>query len=208
MKDNLSYLLSTIEFAVKVETGNEKLDNCESEILKQQPKWQKFLEQKAKLIQEAIKVFKDYDKSEELKYFWQMLKTQDVQFSDGIFNQLIQIALVAYDRGTLDDAYKMLSFISTYYPRHYKTYLYLGSVIQSLYGVEEAAVFFETTTSVFPEPDLLFLAAENEIQRENIAGARNYLQKAENIFSERTNLTEDELGLKTRIEELLKLLNS
>ena len=208
MKNNLSYLLSTIEFAANVDAGNKALDNCESEILKQQPKWQSYLEQQANLLQEAIQVFKDHDKSDELKYFWQMLKTKNVQFTEGIFKQLIQIALQAYDRGTLNDAYKMLSFIATYYPMHYKTYLYLGSVVQSLYGPEEAATFFKTTTSVFSEPDLLFLAAENEIQRENTAGARDYLQKAEDLLLGHNALTEEENGLKVRIEELLKLLNS
>ena len=102
----------------------------------------------------------------------------------------------------------MFSFISTYYPKHYKTYLYLGAIVQSLYGLEEAAAFFKTVTSVFPEPDLLFLAAENEFQRENTAEARNYLQKAKDRLSGRNDLTEDEKGLKERIEELLKLLNA
>gem|GEM_PF-7011000 len=77
-----------------------------------------------------------------------------------------------------------------------------------MYGPEEAATFFKTATSVFPEPDLLFLAAENEIQRENTVGARDYLQIAADLFSKRGDLTEDEVGLKVRIEELLKLLNS
>lgn len=206
MKDNLSYLLSAIEFVANVETKNSGLDSCESEILKQQPKWQKYIEQQSKLLQEAIKIFKGYDKSDELKYFWQTLKNKEIpnKFS---FKQLIQTALLAYERGTLDDAYKMLSFISAYYPKHYKTYLYLGSVVQSLYGVEEAATFFKTVTSIFAEPDLLFLAAENEIHRENTTGARDYLQKAKEAFIGRSNLTEYEEGLKTRIEELLKLLN-
>ena len=59
MKNNLSYLLSTIEFAANVDAGNKALDNCESEILKQQPKWQSYLEQQANLLQEAIQVFKE-----------------------------------------------------------------------------------------------------------------------------------------------------
>ena len=84
MKNNLSYLLSTIEFAAKVEAENKTLDNCESEILKQQPKWQRYLEQQANLLQEAIQVFKEYDKAGELKYFWQMLKTKNADFNEGI----------------------------------------------------------------------------------------------------------------------------
>ena len=208
MKDNLSYLLSTIEFAANVEAGKDTLDNCESEILKQQPKWQSYVEQQRELLQDAIKVFKQYDKSDDLKYFWQLLKTKNTDFNEGIFKQLMQIALRVYDRGTLEDAYKMFSFISTYYPKHYKVYLYLGSVVQSLYGAEAAATFFKTMTPIFPEPDLLFLAAENEMQRENTVGARDYLQKAADIFSKRGDLSEDEAGLKVRIEELMKLLNS
>ena len=208
MKDNLSYLLSALEFATNVEAGDKSLECCENEILKQQPKWQSYLEQQANLLEEAIKVFKNYDKANELKYFWQMLKTKNVQFNEGIFKQLIQIALQAYDKGTLDDAYKMFSFITTYYPKHYKSYLYLGSIVQSLHGADEAAAFFKTTTSIFAEPDLLFLAAENEIQRENTAGARDYLQKAMDVLSERQGLDEYEAGLKGRIEELLKLLKS
>lgn len=208
MKNNLSYLLSTIEFVSNVETNNSKLDNCESEILKQQPKWQKYVEQQSKLLQDAIKVFKDYDKPGKLKYFWQMSKTKNVQFNEGIFKQLIQHALLAYDRGNLDDAYKMLSFIATYYPCHYKTYLYLGSVVQALYGAEEASNFFKTTTSIFAEPDLLFLAAENEFQRKNTEEARNYLQKAKSVLTERDDLTEYEDELKSHIEELLNALNS
>ena len=190
MKDDLSYLLSTIEFAANVETGNETLENCEKEILRQQPKWKKYLEQQASSLKEAIKIFKDYDKSDDLKYFWQTLKNREVSFGEDSFKRLIQIALLAYDRGTLDDAYKMLSFVSTYYPKHYKTYLYLGSVVQLLHGVEEAATFFKAVTSIFAEPDLLFLAAENEIQRENTTGARDYLQKAKEAFAERDNPTE------------------
>lgn len=208
MKDNLSYLLSALEFAANVETGNKKLDDCERAVLSQQPKWQSYLEKQANLLQEAIQLFKNYDKSNELKYFWQMLKTQDVQFTEGVFKQLVQFALQAYERGTLDDAYKMLSFISTYYPKHYKTYLYLGSIVQSLYGPEEAAAFFKTTTSIFAEPDLLFLAAENEIQRENATNAEDYLKKAKDILIKRSNLDAYEMGLKARIEELLKVLNS
>ena len=122
-----------------------------------------------------------------MKYFWQTLKNREVSFGEDSFKRLIQIALLAYDRGTLDDAYKMLSFVSTYYPKHYKTYLYLGSVVQLLHGVEEAATFFKAVTSIFAEPDLLFLAAENEIQRENTTGARDYLQKAKEAFAERDN---------------------
>ena len=208
MKNNLSYLLSTLEFAANVETNHTPLEHCENEILKQQPKWHKYLEQQANLLQEAIKVFKNYDKANELKYFWQMLKVKNVQFNEGIFKQLIQIALQAYDKNTLDDAYKMFSFIATYYPNHYKTYLYLGSIVQALYGPDEAATFFKTTTSIFAEPDLLFLAAENEIQRKNIAGARDYLQKAMAILSEQKSLDTYEEGLKTRIEDLLKLFKA
>ena len=135
-----------------------------------------------------------------------MLKNKKIRLGNGNFKKLMKIALSAYERGVLEDAYKMFCFISTYYSRHYKVYLYLGSVVQSLYGLEKASSFFETTTSVFPEPDLLFLAAENEIQRENRSGARNYLQKAEDIFSGRTILTEEENELKSRIEEILTLL--
>ncbi|MGX8716573.1 MAG: tetratricopeptide repeat protein [bacterium] len=208
MKDNLSYLLSAIELAANIDIGNKKLDNCEFEILKQQPKWQKYLEQQADLLQKAIKVFKNYDKTGNLKYFWQDLKNQKIQFTEGILKQLLEYALLAYERGNLNDAYKMFSFISTYYPKNYNIYLYLGSIIQSLFGFEEAAIFFKNTTSLFPEPDLLFLAAENEFQRKNTEEARNYLQKAKSVLSERGNLTEYEDGLKSRIEELLKALNS
>ncbi|MGX8716571.1 MAG: hypothetical protein ACSW8C_01110 [bacterium] len=208
MKDNLSYLLSAIELSADIDAGNKKLDNCEFEILKQQPKWQKYLEQQANLLQEAINVFKDYDKTNELKYFWKMLKAKNAQFNEVIFNILIKYALLAYDRGSLNDAHKMLSFISTYYPMHYKVYFYLGSVIQSLHGFEEAATFFKTITSVFSEPDLLILAAENEIQRENISNAHEYLKKAEKILSERTSLTEYETELKERVDKLLKIFNS
>ena len=208
MKDNLSYLLSAIELAANIDIGNKKLDNCEFEILKQQPKWQKYLEQQADLLQEAIKIFKNYDKMGTLKYFWQDLKNQKIQFTEGILKQLLEYALLAYDHNNLNDAYKMLSFISTYYPRHYKVYLYLGSVVQALYGFEEAATFFKNTTSVFPEPDLLVLAAENEFQRKNTEEGRSYLQKAKNVLSERNTLTEYDKGLKTRIEELLNVFNS
>ena len=208
MKDNLSYLLSTIELSANIDIGNKKLDNCEFEILKQQPKWQKYLEQQASLLQGAISVFKDYDKTSELKYFWKMLKAKNAQFNEAIFNLLIKYALLAYDRGSLNDAYKMLSFISIYYPMHYKVYVYLGSVVQSLYGFEEATTFFKTITSVFSEPDLLVLAAENEIHRENVSGAHEYLENAEKILSEKTSLTEYDTELKTRIDKLLKNFNS
>lgn len=208
MKDNLSYLLSAIELAANIDIGNKKLDNCEFEILKQQPKWQKYLEQQADLLQKAIKVFKSYDKTGNLKYFWQDLKNQKIQFTEGILKQLLEYALLAYERGNLDDAYKMFSFISTYYPKNYNIYLYLGSIVQSLFGFEEAAIFFKNTTSVFPEPDLLFLAAENEFQRKNTEEARNYLQKAKSVLTERDDLTEYEDGLKSHIEELLNALNS
>ena len=208
MKDNLSYLLSTLEFAANVDAGNKSLDNCEYEILKQQPKWQKYLEQQADLLQKAIHIFKHYDKSDTLKYFWQTLKAKDIQFTERVFNQLIQFAVQAYEEGTLDDAYKMFSFISTYYPKHYKTYLYLGSIIQSLKGPDEAAAFFTTTTSIFNEPDLLFLAAENEIQRDNVSGAKNYLQKAAKLLEKHNNLDAYETGLKARIEDLLKDFDS
>ena len=208
MKDNLSYLLSAIELAANIDIGNKKLDNCEFEILKQQPKWQKYLEQQADLLQKAIKVFKSYDKTGNLKYFWQDLKNQKIQFTEGILKQLLEYAVLAYERGNLDDAYKMFSFISTYYPKNYNIYLYLGSIVQSLFGFEEAAIFFKNTTSVFPEPDLLFLAAENEFQRKNTEEARNYLQKAKSVLTERDDLTEYEDGLKSHIEELLNALNS
>lgn len=206
MENDLSFLLSTIELVANVELGSETLDHCESKILKEQPKWQAYLEQQSILLQEAIKVFKAYDTSGCLKHFWQMLKNKKIRLGSSNFKKLMKVALLAYDRDVLEDAYKMFCFISTYYSRHYKVYLYLGSVVQSLHGFEEASSFFKTTTSVFPEPDLLFLAAENEIQRENSSGARDYLQKAEDIFSERAALTEEENELKTRIEEILTLL--
>ena len=50
MENNLSYLLSTIEFASNVEAGNSVLDNYESEILKQQPKWQDYLEKQESFL--------------------------------------------------------------------------------------------------------------------------------------------------------------
>lgn len=208
MKDNLSYLLSTIEFASAIENGSNTLNNYEEAILKQQPKWQQYLEQQSETLQQAIKIFKNYDKTGKLKFFLQSIKTKNVVLNEGVFKDLVQYALSAYDHDNLDDAYKMFSFISTYYPRHYKTYLYLGSIIQSLYGPQQASVFFKTTTSIFTEPDLLFLAAENEVQCENTAGAYDYLQKAENILLERSHLTEEEEGLKIRIEELLKIFCS
>lgn len=208
MKDNLSYLLSTIEFSVNVDAGNKSFDNCEKEILKQQPKWQKYLEEQAKLLQEAVKIFKSYDTANKLASFWLQLKNKKATFSENIFEQLFQLALQAHERGVLRDAYAMFMFISTYYPKHYNTYLYLGSIVQEMHGPDKAAEFFKIITSIFAEPDLLFLAAENEIQREDVASARDYLQKSEAVLSERGELTEYETELKSRIEELLKMFDA
>ena len=207
MKDNLSYVFSLLQF-VSENPGIEDLTpEMEQKILKNQPKWQNYFVEQGNIIKRAIVVFKNYDKQGKLKKLFENFETEKSNFSDKNFLSLSQYALEAYEQGVYQDAFLMFSFITTYYPLRYKPYLYLGRVVQELYGLAEASTFYKTTTSLFNEAELFFVAAECEMLGKKVDEAKNYLEKALNALNQKTNLSDVDTELKQRVEELLDLMN-
>lgn len=206
MKDNLSYLFSLLQFIGKNPGVKDLTPQMEHEILKNQPKWQLYLKEQGETLKRAIIVFKNYDKTGELNKFFENFETIKSNFSDKIFLNLMECAKEAYDQGVLQDAFLMFSFITTYYPLQYRVYIYLGKIVQELYGSAEASTFYKTTTQLFPEAELLFIAAECEMQQDNTTEAKNYLEKAQKTLTQKGDLTEFDTELKTRVDELLKLI--
>lgn len=206
MKDNLSYLFSLLQFVSENPKVEDLSPEMEQKILKDQPKWQNYLEQQVDIIKRAIVVFKNYDKQSDLSKLFENFETVKSNFTDKIFLNLLKHALGAYDRGLYQDAFLMLSFITTYYPLRYKPYLYLGKVVQELYGLGEASTFYKTVTNLFNEPELFFVAAECEMHNNNVTETKNYLGKALAVLNQKTDLSEYDEELKTRVEELFNLI--
>ena len=207
MKDNLSYVFSLLQF-VSENPGIEDLTpEMEQKILKNQPKWQNYFVEQGNIIKRAIVVFKNYDKQGDLNKLFENFETEKSNFSDKNFLSLSQYALEAYEQGVYQDAFLMFSFITTYYPLRYKPYLFLGRVVQELYGLGEASTFYKTTTNLFNEAELFFVAAECEMHNNNVAEAKIYLEKALNALNQKTNLSDVDTELKQRVKELLDLIN-
>lgn len=207
MKENLSYLFSLLQFVCENPEVESLTPEMEQKILKDQPKWQNYLEQQSDVIKRAIVVFKNYDKQGELNKLFENFETEKSNFTDKRFLSLLKHALDAYEREVYQDAFLMLSFITTYYPLRYKPYLYLGKVVQELYGLGEASTFYKTTTSLFNEPELFFVAAECEMHNNGVAEAKNYLEKALVALNQKTDSSEYDKELKMRVEELLNLIH-
>ena len=207
VKDNLSYVFSLLQFVSENPGVEDLTPEMEQKILKDQPKWQNYFVEQGNIIKRAIVVFKNYDKQGKLKKLFKNFETEKSNFSDKNFLALSECALEAYEQGVYQDAFSMLSFITTYYPLRYKPYLYLGKVVQELYGLAEASTFYKTTTNLFNEAELFFMAAECEMLGKKADEAKNYLEKALNALNQKTNLSQDDMELKARIEELLNLMD-
>ena len=207
-KDNLSYVFSLLQFISENPGIEDLMPEMEQKILKNQPKWQKYFVEQGSIIKRAIVVFKSYDKRGKLKNLFKNFETEKSNFSDKNFLALSEYALKAYEQGVYQDAFLMFSFITTYYPLRYKAYLYLGRVVQELYGLAEASTFYKTTTNLFNEAELFFVAAECEMHNNNnVTEAKCYLEKALNALNQKTNLSDVDTELKQRVEELLDLMN-
>lgn len=206
-KDNLSYVFSLLQFVSENPSVKDLTPEMKQKILKNQPQWQNYFVEQGKILNNAITLFKTYDKRGKLKNLFKNFETEKSNFSDKNFLVLTEYALEAYQQGIYQDAFLMLSFITTYYPLRYKPYLFLGKVVQELYGLAEASTFYKTTTNLFNEAELFFVAAEYEMLAKNVDEAKNYLEKALNALNQKTNLMQDDMELKQRVEELLDLMN-
>ena len=196
MKDNLSYLFSLLQFASENPNVENLTPEMEKKILQDQPKWQNYFVEQGKLIKNAIIIFKSYDKKGRLNKLFESFETVKSNFSDENFLELSKCALDAYERGVYQDAFLMFSFITTYYPLRYKSYLYLGKIVQELYGLAEALNFYRTTTNFFNEPELFFVAAECEMLSNHVAEAKDYLAKCLKVFNQKAALSDDDKNLK------------
>ena len=202
MREDTSYLLSTLQVVTSPEAQNIPVEELEAKILREQPRWYNYLEKQTELLHEAISIFKSYDKKNKLRKFWDQLLRGNPHLDNNVFDTLFQLAQNAYDNGVLQDAHKMLSFVSTYYPRNISAYILLGNVIQQLYGYDEAQGFYKNVTALFSDPTLFLLAAENEMQLQHEEEAIAYLQKAKTNLESR-NLSEIETELSKHVDDLL-----
>lgn len=205
-KDNFSYILSLLQFLSENPGIEDLTPEMEQKILKEQPQWQSYLEQQGDILKRAIIVFKNYDKTGILQKFFKDFETIRSNFSDKIFQELLDCAMIAYEQGVYQDAFLMFSFITTYYPLRFRVYLYLGKVVQELYGLTEASTFYKTTTNLFKEAELFFMAAECEMLQNRTSEAKAYLENAQVLLEQKSNLSEYEIELKTRIDEVLNLI--
>jgi len=206
-REDLSFLLALIEAT----NGNNNLKDItpelEQKIIEKKTYYQRYLNDCSSTMSEAVKLFKMYDKDGLLKKFFEKIGKKHYKFDKNLFSNLMKFAMQAYDNGTYQDAYSMLSFISACFPLHNKVYLYLGKSIENTHGNEVASEFYKNVTSVFKDPDLLFLAANCEMSLDNTRKAYEYLSEADKILDEKSSMSEQENDLKSRIEEILNLLN-
>ena len=207
IKEDLSFLLALIE----VSNGENNLETVtpelEKEAIEKKVHYRRYLDDCSSTLAEAVKLFKMYDKEGILSDFLENAGVKSYKFDENLFQNLMKFALEAYDKETYKDAYTMLNFVSACFPLHNKVYLYLGKSIENVYGNEAASEFYKNVAYVFKNPDLLFLAANCEISLDNTGKAHEYLVEADKILGEKALLSEEESDLKSRIEEILNLLN-
>lgn len=199
--ENLSLLLASFQSAGDFDPEHLPED-FDQVVDRQLPKWRAYLENQAKTLQKSVVIFKSYA-SGRLDYLWDSIEQGNPQLDEPTFELLMQYATQVYENGVLKDAHQMFSLIVAFFPLHLNSYLYLGQAIEQLAGFEEAALFYRNATRLFKNPELLFLAANCELQLSHEGEAKSYLEEALTGLNQRDNSSEYNAALCQHVKDAL-----
>ena len=125
---------------------------------------------------------------------------------DTVGDILSEYADRAYESGDTQKAFLMYNFIALLYPNYYRVFMRIGELTEKLYDLETAGRFYQATTGIFAEPELLFFAADCAIRAEQFEQARKYVTQALKIFERRPPSTPQEMESKADLKELSELV--
>ena len=185
---------------------NQKTSGFRERLLEQEPFWEKHIAEQLEHVREAIKAFKYYDTKGKLNKLWEQLKHRLHYPRNKTFDILSEYANRAYESGDTQKAFLMYNFIALLYPNYYRVYMRIGELTEKLYDLETAGRFYQATTAIFAEPELLFFAADCAIRAEQFEQARKYVTQALKIFEQRPPSTPQELEFKADLKELSELV--
>jgi tetratricopeptide (TPR) repeat protein len=185
---------------------NQKTSGFKERLLEQQPFWEKHIAEQLEHVREAIKAFKFYDTKGKLNKLWEQLKHRLHYPRNKTFDILSEYADRAYESGDTQKAFLMYNFIALLYPNYYRVYMRIGELTEKLYALKTAGRFYQATTAIFAEPELLFFAADCAIRAEQFEQARKYVTQALKIFEQRPPSTPQELEFKADLKELSELV--
>jgi tetratricopeptide (TPR) repeat protein len=185
---------------------NQKTSGFRERLLEQEPFWEKHIAEQLEHVREAIKAFKYYDTKGKLNKLWEQLKHQLHYPRNKTFDILSEYANRAYESGDTQKAFLMYNFIALLYPNYYRVYMRIGELTEKLYDLETAGRFYQATTAIFAEPELLFFAADCAMRAEQFEQARKYVTQALKIFEQRPPSTPQELEFKADLKELSELV--
>ena len=185
---------------------NQKTSGFKERLLEQESFWEKHIAEQLEHVREAIKAFKYYDTKGKLNKLWEQLKHRLHYPRNKTFDILSEYANRAYESGDTQKAFLMYNFIALLYPNYYRVYMRIGELTEKLYDLETAGRFYQATTAIFAEPELLFFAADCAIRAEQFEQARKYVTQALKIFEQRPPSTPQELEFKADLKELSELV--
>ena len=185
---------------------NQKTSGFKERLLEQESFWEKHIAEQLEHVREAIKAFKYYDTKGKLNKLWEQLKHRQHYPRNKTFDILSEYANRAYESGDTQKAFLMYNFIALLYPNYYRVYMRIGELTEKLYDLETAGRFYQATTAIFAEPELLFFAADCAIRAEQFEQARKYVTQALKIFEQRPPSTPQELEFKADLKELSELV--
>ena len=185
---------------------NQKKSGFKERLSEQQPFWEKHIGEQSEHIREAVKAFKHYDTNGKLDNFLDQLKNNLHYPRNKTFDILSEYADRAYESGDTQKAFLMYNFIALLYPNYYRVYMRIGELTEKLYDLETAGRFYQATTAIFAEPELLFFAADCAMRAEHFEQARKYVTQALKIFEQRPPSTPQEMEFKADLKELSELV--
>ena len=185
---------------------NQKTSGFRERLLEQEPFWEKHIAEQLEHVREAIKAFKHYDTKGKLNKLWEQLKHRLHYPRNKTFDILSEYADRAYESGDTQKAFLMYNFIALLYPNYYRVYMRIGELTEKLYDLETAGRFYQATTGIFAEPELLFFAADCAMRAEHFEQARKYVTQALKIFEQRPPSTPQEMEFKADLKELSELV--
>ena len=185
---------------------NQKTSGFKERLLEQEPFWEKHIGEQLEHVREAIKAFKYYDTKGKLNKLWDQLKHRLHYPRNKTFNILSEYADRAYENGDTQKAFLMYNFIALLYPNYYRVFMRIGELTEKLYGLETATRFYQATTGIFAEPELLFFGADCAMRADQFEQARKYVTQALKVFDQRPPSTPEEMSFKADLKELSELI--
>ena len=204
---NLATVLASFQVE-KMEsiTSNEMF---EEKVKQQEQYWVNYLEETKKQLNEAIKIFKTYDKKGLLTTFFQKIETRknlSQCYLRKNFDILNQYAFEAFENKTWNDVYSMFLFITVYFPTEAKPYLFLSKATEETKGLDQASEFYKVICEILKDPDLYFFAAECELKLDHKDKAKEYLLKLKEVLGNSSSLSEKQQELISETDEILQAL--